>query len=172
MVRTLILASLLFGCGRFEPAKRTSPTKFEIEDPDFLVYIQKFEKASETRLLTVVANIVVEYGDLEEGVIGLCTIEPRATPLITIDRTYWATASNIEKETLMFHELGHCRLKRKHKSEEDNNQPVSIMYPRSIWNYYQYRPPVYQDELFSITDDWFTLIDKNEEFDCVYLLGG
>lgn len=170
MVRSLIVALALTGCGRFEPANRTDPTNFEVEDPEFLVYIKKFEKASETRNNIIVANIVIKYGNIGPDTIGLCAIEPRATPLITIDRAYWAKASDIEKETLMFHELGHCRLKRKHKIEVVNSWPVSIMYPNSIWNYYQYKPPAYQDELFSITDDWFTLIEEDENFTCEYEL--
>jgi hypothetical protein len=169
MVRSLALVLILNGCGRYDP-NGPDLNRFEIEDPDFLVYLRKFEQSSETRKPVKIVNIVIKYGNIGPSTVGLCTITSKTPPTITIDRSYWSKATSMEKETLMFHELGHCELKRKHRSDIVNGVPISLMYPNSIWNYYKQTPLTYQDELFSITGDWFNLIDEDENFKCEYEL--
>ena len=47
-------------------------------------------------------------------VLGFCNNEDKDNHYIVLDAKYWPTATDLEKELLVFHELGHCLLGRDH----------------------------------------------------------
>ena len=64
------------------------------------------------------------------GVLGACrrNEDNDESPQIFLDRPYWKTATTLEREYVMFHELGHCFLKLGHDdSVNDIGNCVSIM---------------------------------------------
>jgi len=91
----------------------------------FKVYVDDFKKRSNIKEISY--NIV--FGKLsyskngKKGVIGTCNF---VSERITIDTKYWKKSTNIEKESLIFHELGHCQLNRQHTSPKTSDG--SIMY--------------------------------------------
>lgn len=50
----------------------------------------------------------------EEGVLGQCHYSEQAPNIVEIDNQFWARATDLEKEYVVFHELGHCVLGRNH----------------------------------------------------------
>ena len=60
---------------------------------------------------------------------------------INIDPEFWAIASDVEKEEVVFHELGHCILGRDHEETVlEEGIPKSIMFPYVFeWEYQNYR---------------------------------
>lgn len=74
-------------------------------------------------------NIIIELGDLSsQNYIGLCLLAPPFTPKVTIDQTWWAAASESDRQELIDHELGHCILGRVHLNTTlTNGEPTSIM---------------------------------------------
>jgi hypothetical protein len=65
-----------------------------------------------------------------DGVLGACrrNEDNDDSPQIFLDKPYWKTATTLEKEYVMFHELGHCFLKLGHDdSEDDVGNCISIM---------------------------------------------
>jgi hypothetical protein len=78
-------------------------------------------------------------------------------PVILINRSFWKKSDFSERLALVFHELGHCLLGRRHKDGEfslgGSNHPASILHSRSkmgldTMEYYDY----YMDELFTHDD--------------------
>lgn len=69
---------------------------------------------------------------INAGTVGWC--KPLMRPLeIMIDSGYWEDITELEKEQLVFHELGHCILDADHVEELDaDGDPVSIMHPYTI----------------------------------------
>ena len=64
----------------------------------------------------------------EENVIGTCSWTQNHSHNITIDQNYWRTANDLQREFVVFHELGHCVLGKDHVDGEDaNGQCISIM---------------------------------------------
>ncbi len=66
----------------------------------------------------------------ESGVLGACrrNAENENSPQIFLDEPYWRTATSLEREYVMFHELGHCFLLLSHDdSQDDKGDCVSIM---------------------------------------------
>ena len=101
---------------------------------------------------------IKEPGD--KHAIGLCVpsfLNPvRSRPAIYIDKDYWDNASEMARESTVFHELGHCVLNLEHNDQDvvikGEKLKKSLMAPVEFGGYkylanYQY----YVDELFSET---------------------
>ena len=87
------------------------------------------------------------------NVIGQCAHDANKPNTVIIDRDYWDNGSDLEREFLVFHELGHCVLKREHLDEADaRGNCISIMTSGSAQcriNYTQDTRKQLLDELFS-----------------------
>ncbi len=82
------------------------------------------------------------------GALGYCSWLSKT---IVIKEKFWKNASDVEKEMVVFHELGHCALDRLHKSVTDPwGDQISVMFPR-IFNptLYKDNREYYVDELFN-----------------------
>lgn len=136
MKTLLITASLLFlaACGR------------QIE-PEFQGLVTAFESEGNV----AVGHLIVKFGDLpNKGERGICEKSPLSTPTITIDRATWAKQTQLQREKVLYHELGHCVLDRDHnETRDDYNQPISIMAQGEIDSgHYIEAHQNYMDELF------------------------
>ncbi|MCB0601157.1 MAG: hypothetical protein KDC28_08015 [Saprospiraceae bacterium] len=62
-------------------------------------------------------------------VLGYCDMAKSENHIVVFDAGYWSGATDLEKELLVFHELGHCLLGRQH---DDSSNPdgtcLSIMH--------------------------------------------
>jgi hypothetical protein len=122
----------------------------------FAPYVQKFEQASTTQGPTVqVTDLIVKFGAMENQYErGICELDGDNTPTILVNEDAWDDMSEDERESLIFHELGHCVLKRKHRADQMGpGIPASLMNPYTIpgWTYEQYKK-YYIEELFSQKD--------------------
>jgi len=132
-------------------------------DSTFADYLQRFENEGATRGHTFdlqKQGLIIEFGNLADSVAGLTHYE---TPIrIQIDKTYWnaltgTAGADLMKENLLFHELGHGLLGRKHLNTTlENGDWKSIMCGGSkvnnrSWNinYRGERRKYYLDELFN-----------------------
>ena len=71
--------------------------------------------------------------DLEEGVRGQCQHLSNDSERVVIDRTYWGQSSSMEREFIVFHELGHCILNRSHlDTKSQQGACTSIMHSSSF----------------------------------------
>lgn len=137
------------------------PNEYRI-DPAFADYLQRFENEAGARGRTFnlpADGLIIEFAKLKEGTAGLTHYE---NPIrIEIDKTYWNAISgtagaDLMKEDLIFHELGHGLLKRKHLNTTlENGDWKSIMCGGTkvndrSWNitYKGIRRNYYVDELF------------------------
>lgn len=87
----------------------------------------------------------------DEDVVGQCAYSETSTRKVRIDLNYWNQATDLEREFVVFHELGHCYLERSHSDAQDNRTCISIMHSgtsRCRFNYTQGNRSVYLDELF------------------------
>lgn len=88
-----------------------------------------------------------------EGVLGRCNQSTNATKQLMIDSLFWETASFAEKEYVVFHELGHCALNRRHLDTKNaDGTCLSMMQSGNgscKMNYNAQNRSKYLDELFS-----------------------
>ncbi|HET7732487.1 MAG TPA: hypothetical protein VFK73_01515, partial [Paludibacter sp.] len=138
------------------------PNEYRV-DPAFADYLLRFENevGARGRTFDVTTNgLIIEFATLKNSTAGLTHYE---NPIrIEIDRNYWndiskTAGADLMKEDLIFHELGHGLLKRKHLNTTlENGDWKSIMCggtkvnnrPWNI-NYKGVRRAYYIDELFN-----------------------
>lgn len=138
-----LLILLCLGCG-------TSYNKADIH-PALLPYVQLFLDEAKKREIDVEVDYFIGFNDsFPDHVYGKCIqLSDKTTIEINLDK--WDDLSELSKEQLMLHELGHCSLNREHDSSMlSSNVPKSIMHPfimndQMYANYKDY----YLRELFS-----------------------
>jgi len=126
-------------------------------------------------------NLEMEFADSassgSDRAVGECNYRTRKIKVI---RKYWQSASSNERTIIIYHELGHCYLRRGHKSDKSGSMPLSIMYPTiKTNNFFQDNKQDYLEELFTGNTSQFSSLvyhqqlalkeesdDKDEETFC------
>ena len=168
-MKKIFLSALLFlliGCAtepKPAPTVAADPGVLALninESEDFGVYVRLFQLEMSNRGMDLsMPNLdrslriyIVEKFNKElqdDSVIGLCA-KTSGRLSIYIDKNTWDKYDSLQREMLIFHELGHCALNLGHdKSLDTNGIPNDIMYPVSFdaLYYYKYRK-FYLDRLF------------------------
>ena len=127
----IFISVLCFSCEE-EEEFIPEPVKFPNVDPELRIYFQRFEDEASARGLSIdltatgISGTITEIED--RHVLGQCSY-PRAQPnRVTVDETFWTRGSDLFREFVVFHELGHCFLFRPHLEQQlSNGACVSIM---------------------------------------------
>lgn len=115
--------------------------------PDFRTFALRFqEEAAKQGVHVEINNVKIAFDDeypLNGNTLGVCRYGgPLVVPEIYISRYYWNSSdlsSWSSKEQLMFHEMGHCILNRRHRNDTVNGYQASIM------NSYHFAGPLYEN---------------------------
>lgn len=131
MIRLSLVAVILIVTVLFFSCK--DPDEYSV-DPSFAVYLQRFEDSAAVRGKNFdlqSTGLIMKFAKLKDNTAGLTHYE---NPIrIEFDRDYWNKISNtagsdLMKEDLVFHELGHGLLNRKHLNTTlENGDWKSIM---------------------------------------------
>lgn len=164
-----LILLLLAGCGRLQ--KKTGffepPINTYNISPDFEQYVELFVKEGASRKMIIKKELLtVEYGPLDDGILGQCQLYYNAPPKITIEPDTWNGTEDCFKEILMMHELGHCKLRRDHDEIVlGTGIYESLMNPYHIGcKMYVANREHYLNELFSKHDDiQFGLFDGDSD---------
>lgn len=91
-----------------------------------------------------------DVGLVSPNAIGICYFftKPRT---IVIKKSWWENATDVQREMVVYHELGHCALSRMHKEATGPwGKQISLMYPRIFdENLYNRHRGYYMDEMFN-----------------------
>jgi len=90
--------------------------KFSNVDSEFLYFNNKFFLLTNAKSID---NLTMGFYPLGEDYNGVCFTTPDNKKEIVIDPNYWQVSSDLMKEMLIAHELGHCVCNREHTSYED-----------------------------------------------------
>lgn len=106
--------------------------RFTNVEKDLWKYYSEFEYQAEIRGLKInleSLNISGEISDIaEKGIAGSCQYGSSINSHIIIDQPFWKNSTDLAKEFVVFHELGHCVLYRDHnESKNQNGTCQSIM---------------------------------------------
>lgn len=120
----LFISIFLFSsCGlKLKDHQQVDGTReFNTSDPAFNSYVNKFESKAKTETGDsnfTIGDIPINFKELPEGdVQGLCNEYSDGTKEILIKRSWWNNVDEGLRESLLFHELGHCRLGRNHNDD-------------------------------------------------------
>lgn len=125
-------------------------------DSELWIYFYNFEKEAQKRGYDVSlrdADIIAYIEALNiGGPVGVCVYGVQEPSEIIVDEPFWERASDLRKELIVFHELGHCYLKRPHNEDTHSNGTcASIMrsgIENCVDNYNSSTREAYIDELF------------------------
>lgn len=94
----------------------------EIE-AELLVYFDAFVEEATTHGVEITLEDLDIGGYVENieqrGTLGQCKSYSNGSKAIVVDISYWERANDLEREYLVFHELGHCILNREHEDSRD-----------------------------------------------------
>ena len=97
--------------------------RFPLVDERLWPYFEAFEAEAARRGIEV--NLVEEQitgvieGIDEEHVAGQCSYSPFNPGDVTVDDAFWNRSNLNFREFIVFHELGHCYLRRGHREDSD-----------------------------------------------------
>ncbi len=147
------ISTLLIGCAK-ENNENLIVEELTI-DAELQPYFDKFVEEGTLRGQTIDLTAKRIEGFLleieEEDVAGQCSYSSSSTRKVNIDINYWNRATDLEKEFVVFHELGHCYLERSHEDAQENRSCTSIMHSGTSGCRFRYNATTrstYLDELF------------------------
>ncbi|MEL7121054.1 MAG: putative metallopeptidase [Bacteroidota bacterium] len=119
-------------------------------------YFERFENAARERGFVIDLNAARVTGEIDviddDGVAGQCTYRSHAPNSVLIDQEFWDVASDLAKEYVVFHELGHCQLGREHREDAHANGTCVSMMRSGLGNcrdnYSRFTRVSYLNELF------------------------
>lgn len=100
------------------------------QDPELFYYASIVKEEAELRnKLFVIEDIYMEIIEEERGdVIAYCRVTADITGVtkkINVYKRHWLELSDLSKESVMMHELGHCTLNREH-----DDRSVTVLYKK------------------------------------------
>ncbi len=148
------IIGLLTGFALLAACSEDIPNEVFVHE-DLQVYFDAFEFEGEQRGMDidlVQAEIQGYMRSIDDrGVVGQC-IENSTSKSIVIDVERWQSLDQLEKEFIVFHELGHCYLDRGHIDNKDTNGScLSMMHSSATVcdiTYNSNTRKTYLDELF------------------------
>ncbi len=114
----LTLLLIFSGC-----AKDDGPQYFV--DSSIRPYFERFEYEANLRNIRIDLDSMMISGDIRvinaSNVIGQCGHTEAEPSVVIVDKFYWDSANDLEREFVVFHELGHCALFLGHNDNVDGS---------------------------------------------------
>ena len=170
LIACSLISGYIFTSCTEENLENDSKFEYRIDD-EVSGFLEKFYLESEARGVQILKeNLAIDIldnvslnGNTVCALSGFNHVFPQR--YIEIDRGCWESISEEQKEIVLFHELGHSLLGRKHNLEKlPNNKLKSLMYPilggKNFYEVFVERRKYYLDELFdasTLVPEWGNL---------------
>lgn len=123
----LVFAIFIFSCTNEQEFR-----SFENTDSELWTYYANFEDEAFARGIEIDLNALNLSSSISNingnGIAGSCQFHSDQPNVVTIDQEFWANASELIREMVVFHELGHCVLFRGHlENFNSEGTCISIM---------------------------------------------
>jgi len=150
----VLLLLMLIGCGS-QDVSYGDVLFTKATETVFFKYIGSFE-----RLLGRTTSSKVFFGEIDERYAAVCRGFKGSGPKqVIVDKETWENLNEVQREQLIFHELGHCDLDLEHNDTSFLDIDTQTYCPSSVMRYklfnkteikecYQPFKNMYIDELF------------------------
>jgi hypothetical protein len=162
--KTVLLCAFMgLAASACAPKEKQHEAFLQVDAP-FQDFVHNFEQVSaeEGQPLTI-DDLVVQFGDtptLNET--GVCEWADNETPKITVNQRIWNTLNDYDKQEVIFHELGHCVLKRVHQNSEMMAYGGTVQVAESIMYPYRISGTIYRDNIVHYHDELFDASKRNQ----------
>lgn len=155
IIDTFIITMVLFICvATFVLTLNIKKNQPLFTEKEFIPLLEEFKKdANKYKIVPDFRNMSTTFTPtLPEGVLAYCVPVFNA---IKVSKEKWDELDDLSKKLLLYHEWGHCALKREHVTVVHfyslKTCPESIMYPYidTIAQCYDISPQWYETELFT-----------------------
>ncbi len=115
-----------------EEPNELNSTSFQNVDEELWPFFAAFEAEAARRNIKYDLNELQISGTIvalhQGNVAGVCSYSSYQPNALQIDADFWSIASDLYKEMIVFHELGHCVIGRGHYEATDNHgNCISVM---------------------------------------------
>jgi len=155
----LLFQLLLISCGQKPIDTSVQPYFRPVyqDDPIFAEYKNRFEAMAKNELkvsefeigdipIVLTDNVLLN----KTNVIGVCYEYSDGKKAIEIKREFWDRSHDFDRQVLINHELGHCRLNRDHNDSVHEGVKLSVMHSEAVYGtLYDHYRSFYDTELFS-----------------------
>lgn len=133
-------------------------------DAPFQNYVHNFEQvSSDEGQALVIDDLVVSFGSTPSlNETGVCEWAENETPRITINQRIWNTLTDYDRQEVMFHELGHCVLRRVHHNSEMMAYNGTVQVAESIMYPYRISGTIYRDNIVHYHNELFEAHKRNQ----------
>lgn len=117
-MRYLLLALFISSCGSGQLPKLVSSTKPVYVDEEVIPFLERFDTyAAILRIKPNYTDLVIYRTDEppQGKHLAICRSNGQNIKEIIIYNQFWDEATDVGKEIVVFHELGHCALKQEHR---------------------------------------------------------
>lgn len=106
-----------------EPLKNKLAPEYKVIDAAFEPLVNSYKHLAEKKNIKFTHNVTIGFTNIKhKDVVGICNYGSNFRE-IDIDRKYWNSITDKQKEALVFHELTHCYCLRKHDYGEGSLYP-------------------------------------------------
>ena len=144
-MRYIVCSLMLLNIACQQQYQSLDPRSIHGIDQELVPYLNMYLKVKGSSLHYDIPIRLVKL-----DILGRCTSWSNDYRQIVINKDYWKNPTTTEtaKIALIFHELGHCDLNRRHtETLLSDGKPASLMYPYNI-PYLPLMEEYYFDELF------------------------
>jgi hypothetical protein len=145
------------------PKEKQHESFLQVDAP-FQDYVHNFETVSAQEGQSIqIDDLIVQFGDtptLNET--GVCEWADNETPKITVNERIWNTLNDYDRQEVIFHELGHCILKRVHQTSEIMGYNGSVQIAESVMYPYRISGTIYRDNIAHYNDELFDQSKRNQ----------
>lgn len=106
----IAIALLITGCGQ----AKGSDVNVDVE---LQPYVDSFQTEITVRGVDITINqLTITFGDDAGKDAAVCFWKGSGVPRVVVNRDLWEETNDIDREMLIYHELGHCILGREHNA--------------------------------------------------------
>jgi hypothetical protein len=119
-------------------------------NPELVSYLNEFQKQAKLHHTSVdSSHLVMRFSEMSDSMLAYCSQSTNG-PTVVVKGSWWNDVGNSDRESVVFHELGHCLLHLTHDNSTENAYDYfgSSLYkqgfPSSVMNKYHFSAYTYQ----------------------------
>lgn len=163
LLNAISIAALGLSLTACAPKEKAHEIFLQVDAP-FIQFVNAFEQTAAAQGSSMnISDLIVSFGSTPTMTeTGVCEWAENETPRITLNERIWANLAPEDRQEVMFHELGHCILRRIHQTSEIMAYGGAVRIPESVMYPYRIQGSVYMDNQSQYDAELFQISKRNQ----------